>query len=379
MLNHDRTRGDHAGGKALSLCGTVVLLVEPFGEMQPAQPILMPVYRFQEKIFPHESGGKAAQVVYSNVGGSVNGILAMKRETRNRSIKLDPDINFVFARGRRFTRRQMQRIAEIVDRYYHEGRTQISYRVCRALRWKQPNGRLKDVACREALRKFHQLGIVSLPPPRSAGAVWKPLDSSLQYTVKHPPITSLAFTKIELRKVETNGDTRLWNSLVSTYHYLGSSRIVGRQLKYMALVNEQPVACLGWGDCSWALSSRDNWIGWTKQQRAKQRKRIINNVRFLILPWVKLPNLASHLLAKCSRRVVNDWQEKYAVLPVLLETYVDPAHFSGTCYRAANWRKIGITAGYAKIGNFHHNSQTPKILFVYPLTADFQQILTGKF
>lgn len=309
--------------------------------------------------------------------GSIDEIPAKNKEAENRSIKLNPGIKFVFARGRRFTRRQMQRIAEIVDRHYYEGRTQISYRVCRALHWKQPNGRLKDVACREVLRKFHQLGIVSLPPPRSGGAVWKPSNSSVRYTVKHSPITSLTFTRIELRKVESRGDIRLWNSLVSTFHYLGSSRIVGRQLKYIALVNGQPIACLGWGDCSWALSPRDNWIGWTEQQRAKQRERIINNVRFLILPWIKLPNLASHLLGKCSQRVAVDWQEKYAVLPVLLETYVDPAYFSGTCYRAANWREIGMTAGYAKAGDSHHNSQTPKILFVYPLTDDFQQILTG--
>ena len=302
----------------------------------------------------------------------------MKKRTERRSINLDPDIKFVFARGRRFTRCQMQLIAEIVDRYYHEGRTQISHRVCRALRWTQPNGRLKDVACREVLRKFHQLGIVNLPPPRSGGAVWRPLHSSHEYAVDHAAITSLAFSEIELRKVECKGDTQLWNSLISTFHYLGSSRIVGRQLKYLVFFDGKPIACFGWGDCSWALSPRDNWIGWTEQQRAEQREKIINNVRFLILPWIRFPNLASYLLAKCSQRVAVDWQEKYAVLPVLLETYVDPAYFSGTCYRAANWRKIGLTAGYAKVGGSHHNPKEPKLLFVYPLTAKFQQILTGE-
>ncbi len=292
----------------------------------------------------------------------------MKRVDKNSVVKLDSDVEFIVARGRRFTRRQILRIAEIVERHYHEGRTRISQQVCQVLQWKQPNGRLKDVACREVLRKLHQLGIVRLPPSRGGGAVWKPAESSLQYTVAHAPITSLAFSEIELCKVESRADMHLWNSLVSTFHYLGSSRIVGRQLKYIAWAKGQPIACLGWGDCSWAVGSRDKWIGWTEKQKARKRQYIINNVRFLILPWVKLPNLASHLLAKCAERVASDWQAKYAVLPVLLETYVDPARFLGTCYRAANWRELGITAGYAKVGATHHNSQTPKILFVYPLT-----------
>ena len=190
----------------------------------------------------------------------------------------------------------------------------------------------------------------------------------MQYPAVHSPITSLAFSDIELRKVASGEETRLWNSLVSTFHYLGSSRIVGRQLKYIAVAQGQPIACLGWGDCSWAVRARDKWIGWTEKQMSRKRQCIINNVRFLILPWVKLPNLASYLLAKCSERIAGDWEAKYAILPVLLETYVDPARFLGTCYRAANWREIGTTAGYAKVGASHHNSQAPKTLFVYPLT-----------
>ena len=284
---------------------------------------------------------------------------------------------FYRARGRHFTDTQLERILQIAECHFSEGRTSISVQVCKALRWRQPNGRLKDVACREVLRKLEADGLLSLPKPRGKGGVWLPGPTSTKYSGQTSPVRRLDFPDVELRLVKTGDHVPLWNTLVSTYHYLGSSRIVGRQMKYLAFAKGRPVACVGWGDGCWAVSARDRWIGWSAQQRSRNRHLVINNVRFLILPWVRVPNLASFILARCGEAVLKDWQAAYGFQPVLLETFVDPVRFHGTCYRAANWIEVGTTAGYSKTGSAHHNSQAPKTLFVYPVRRSFRDVLKG--
>jgi hypothetical protein len=271
------------------------------------------------------------------------------------------------SRGRYFTIGELQHLAEIVEQYFDEGRTSISRHICRSLGWVQPNGRLKDVACREILRKLNEAGHIRLPPPRGSGAVWKHPKCSESVSQHTTLITSIDFRKLILKRATSKEDIKLWNYLVCTFHYLHTSRIVGRQIKYIAFSEERPVACLGWGDGSWMVRARDQWTGWTVDQLSRNRHLIINNVRFLVLPWVKVQNLASHLLSKCASKVASDWYMKYGYRPVLLETFVDVERFSGTCYRAANWICLGLTAGYAKVGSSHHNSQKPKAIFVYPI------------
>jgi hypothetical protein len=288
--------------------------------------------------------------------------------------------NGFYARGRRFTPIQIAQIEEIVARHYVDGRTRLSERVCRALRWRQRNGRLKDMACREVLRKLDDLGVITLPPPKWGGATWCSAEPRLASGIDQTPITSLNFEEIDLVRVTSKLDLRssLWNKLVDQYHYLHSSRIVGRQIKYIAFHNSRPVACLGWSDCAWAQKARDAWIGWSADQRSRNRDRLINNSRFLILPWVRVPNFASWIIARCSSVVISDWAQQYSTEPVLLETFVDAERFLGTCYRAANWTAVGTTAGYAKVGNSHHNSQLPKYVFVYAVTRHFRDILKGR-
>lgn len=282
------------------------------------------------------------------------------------------------ARGRVFTTRQLEIISHICDKYSHEGRTQISRRVCKALAWKQSNGNLKDIACREVLRKLDQLQIICLPEGRSRGATWKETNSR-QFLPEqnYPIITTLRFNEIIIRKISSN-ENLLWNNFVTRYHYLRSSRIVGRQVKYIAFSKDEPIAFFGWGDSSWAIKDRDHFIGWNSYQRSKNRYMIINNTRFLILPWVKVPNLASYLIAKCSKLVLEDWESYYGYRPVLLETFVDISHFVGTCYKAANWLYVGQSKGYSKQGASHHNSQSPKAVYLYPLTDKFKEILKGR-
>lgn len=236
------------------------------------------------------------------------------------------------------------------------------------------------MACREVLRQLDSLGIISLPPPKWGGAKWVAPELSSVPLVDASPITSISLREIKLIRIGSKCDAHasLWNALVDQYHYLHSSRIVGRQLKYIAFHDSRPIACLGWGDCAWAQSARDSWIGWSASQRTRNRHRVINNCRFLILPWVKVPNLASWLISKCTRAAVCDWEDQFSTRPLLLETFVDSLLFMGTCYRAANWSEIGTTSGYAKVGNSHHNSQTPKLVFVYPAASNFREVLKGR-
>lgn len=282
------------------------------------------------------------------------------------------------ARGRTFTPRQLDRIAQIVRAYNSEGRTKISQRVCRALRWKQANGLLKDVACREVLRKLDALGLIKLPAPRSLGARWR-TGTAAQYTGDTSAISSLTLDRSILRVASNRAETDLWNQLVQNYHYLGSSRIVGRQVKHLVFSETgRPIACLGWGDSCWALRPRDQWIGWAASRKQRARHLIVNNVRFLIPPWVKVKNLASYVLSRSAAAVRCEWEKKYGIAPVLAETFVDTTKFRGTCYSAAGWVRLGETAGYAKVGAGHHNSQEPKALFVRPLVRSFRQVLIGR-
>ena len=296
-----------------------------------------------------------------------------------RCIRRRSSVGCFTARGRRFTVRQLEHIDYLTERYFHEGRTAISQRVCRFLRWKQPNGRLKDIACREVLRTLDKEGIINLPPPRSRGAVWRGAGPREEYAGNTSQVTSLDFKSLRLEIADDAELSQLWNTLVCEFHYLKSSRIVGRQIKYIVFDNkDRPLACLGWGDAFWQLKPRDTWIGWNPSQRTRKRHLLINNVRFLILPWVTVPNFASYILARCSRAVLNDWEEKNNFRPALLETFVDTTRFLGTCYQAANWLALGTTAGYAKTGNRHHNSQTLKTLYVYPVTKRFRAMLKAR-
>jgi hypothetical protein len=281
-------------------------------------------------------------------------------------------------RGRRLTIRQLETIIATTDNYFFETRTELSERVCRTLGWRQANGRLWDIGCREVLRHLETSKLIVLPRPVARGAHWNnaaPADLALPYDAS--PVRLIDLSTVQLRIVETKAAARLWNMFVSRHHYLHSSRIVGRQIKYLVYTDTRPIACLGWGDAAWELRARDEWIGWTRTQRLRNRHRIAANIRFLILPWVRVQNLASYILARSMRQVATDWSAKYGYEPVLLETFVDGRLYSGTCYLAANWQKIGVTAGYAKTGNSHHNSQRPKIVLAYPLQRRFRDILRG--
>jgi hypothetical protein len=180
-----------------------------------------------------------------------------------------------------------------------------------------------------------------------------------------------------LRKVEPQ-QSKLWNEYVERYHYLGYTPLPGAQLRYFAMLGNKIVALLGFGAAAWQAAPRDNFIGWNHGQRERNLHLITNNARFLILPWIRIPNLASMILGMAVKQVPRDWQERYAIKPVLMETFVETDRFAGTCYRAANWVHVGKTKGRGKLGAAGIQSVPIKDILLYPMDKDYKKILTAE-
>lgn len=281
-------------------------------------------------------------------------------------------------RGRRFTYRGLRTIARCVVDHYEEGRTRISEIVCIRIGWRQPNGWLKDRACRDALRRLEQLRIITLPP-KFVNNCRKETADGKQRTPKLPPTIKKIFVMpetITLEWAKGNSTESLWNVLVEKYHYLGHKIQVGRCLKYLIRGDGELLGAISFSSPAWKLAARD---GLLRQMGISERAGhdfVINNSRFLILPQVRVPHLASRVLALATRQVVTDWLKYYSIEPKFVETFVERRR-KGTCYKAANWRLIGVTNGYAKAGASHHNSQCPKTFFLYGLKRKNRRMLAS--
>lgn len=281
-------------------------------------------------------------------------------------------------RGRRFTYRGLRAIMRCVAQHYGEGRTRISEVVCSRLAWRQPNGWPKDRACRDVLRRLEELRILKLPP-RLAKPTNKRLsanDPSRNKLLRGvvAPVLGMPET-IELEFAKGNAAEHLWNALIEEYHYLGHRVQVGRCLKYLIRGDGNLIGAISFSSPAWKLSVRDKLLERMGLTCPHSRNLVINNSRFCILPQVRVPHLASRVLACATRRVAVDWLQFYSIEPLLAETFVEPKRFEGTCYRAANWTEIGMTNGYGKLGASHHNSQQPKMIFVYGLTRAYRRKL----
>jgi len=280
------------------------------------------------------------------------------------------------ARGRRFNREEIEIIQEIVEQDFDKGRSAISRQVCEVLDWRQPNGWLKDRACRDVLRAMDAQGLVELPPPLVRGGTPSGNGKVRRRQWNLEEFERLTFTEYRrptLRIVRHTEHETLWNELVDEYHYLGYSVIVGKHLKYIAYFDDVPVACLGWGSPAWRVSARDQWIGWDEEERKRNLHRIVNNVRFLILPWVRVRNLASTLLGMNERLLKIDWQQYYCVRPLLLETFIEHERFSGASYKAANWICVGTTVGWSKSGNSWSKNLHIKDVYIKPLVRHWRR------
>jgi hypothetical protein len=268
-------------------------------------------------------------------------------------------------------------IQRTITQFYAKGRSHIARALCEAWGWIQPNGQFKQCAARDLLLRLEEKGFIDLPPRL------RPKNNLKRNTFAQVPLfrntpledTLGQYGELSLHVV-TPSESYLWNYLVHQYHYLGQPKLVGEHLRYLAFLNGQVVACLGWASAAFKVEDRDQFIGWDIPTRHQRLCFIANNVRFLILPWIHIKHLASKVLAFNLRRLSNDWQRTYAHPLYLAETFVDVSRFQGTCYRASNWIDVGLTKGSAKRGNHYHYHGQSKAIYLYPLHRDFRRKLT---
>ena len=276
--------------------------------------------------------------------------------------------------GRDFSQAELTWLKELIADKPELTRKDLSVHFCRDVGWLKPDGGLKDMSCRVAMLKMEKDGHLVLPPPRR------------KHCKPHRKMrTLLAVEQAEICKkagefdlefnVVTRGSSSLWNEFIDRYHYLGFKTLPGAQLRYFIKAEGQILALLGFGASAWKTAPRDTFIGWDKATRRKNLHLVVNNARFLILPWVRSKNLGSRILSLASKRIADDWQERYKYRPVLLETFVEIQRFRGTCYKAANWQCVGETCGKGKSGNREGDVST-KSVWLYPLCRDFRSKLT---
>jgi hypothetical protein len=280
-------------------------------------------------------------------------------------------------RGREFCELEINRLNEILSINAMLSRTQQSRLICEELNWRRPDGKFKDMACRVALIQMEKDGIITLPPltrkyrkGKIAPAPTSEGDPGSDIICR---VGELCDLRVEV--VESKADKRLWSELVHRYHYLGYKPLGGAQLRYLIRSGNRVLGCMGWSAAAWKTSPRDQFIGWAQAQREKNLEKVINNARYLILPWVKVQHLASKVLAMAAKRLPSDWEKRYGYRPVLLETFVEKDRFQGTCYKAANWIHVGETKGRGRYDQKHEASQPIKTIWLYPLDRAFRKVL----
>lgn len=256
-------------------------------------------------------------------------------------------------------------------------RRALSRQLCEAWDWRQPNGTLCDALCRSLLLQLHRAGHITLPAGRWVpGSRRRPRPASV--LMDETPITGPlgALRPLAVHQVRRTPDEALFDSLLAQYHYLGYQYPVGEHLKYLVEAHARPVGCVAWSSAPRHLGARDRFIGWSPAARRRNLRFLAYNTRFLILPWVQVPHLASHVLGRMAARVAADWQTVYGHPIYFLETFVDPARFRGTCYRAANWIVLGRTTGRGKAAPSLAANRSVKEILALPLTPDFRARLT---
>jgi hypothetical protein len=281
-------------------------------------------------------------------------------------------------RGRIITSDDIVFIQQLIDVNPALSRRKLSTKLCEAWDWRQPNGALRDMVCRGMLLMLDRAGQIQLP------AIKKRPNNPLARRPRPSPVlidttpiqgVLKALQPLHIEQVRRTGDERLYNSLIEQHHYLGYEQPVGEHLKYVVWSHGRPIACMAWSSAPRHLGCRDRFIGWTKEARRRNIRFIAYNTRFLIVPWVRVPHLASHILGRIAQRVSPDWEALYAHPIYFLETFVDPERFRGTCYRAANWVLLGETMGLGKDDHTKRRNRSIKQLLAYPLTPGFRELL----
>lgn len=283
--------------------------------------------------------------------------------------------------GRQFRSSELSLIQEVVGSCGGLSRMELARTVCELLDWKRPNGSLKARECREFLERLENGGHFELPKKRPS----KPVGTRtrIPHTERGDPAEAFEgelgdIQPVVLELVGTAEQRLLFRELVGRYHYLGHAVPFGAHLRYLVLAStrSQVVGCVQLSSPAWRMAARDGWIGWDDATRRRNLQRVVNNSRFLILPWVRVRNLASRVLSLVARQLRGDWHRRYGVDPLLLETLVDQRRYRGTCYRAANWIELGVTAGRGRMDREHRrHGACSKTVLVLPLVKEARRVL----
>ena len=283
--------------------------------------------------------------------------------------------------GRYFSKKELRQVQETVKMFPDLSRTELAFTICEHLSWVTPKGSDKIISCLNSLERLENLGYIQLPQKQikkkrvTKKIVWS--DKTVEGIQLLCSLEEIA--PLELRIVKDKTEAALWNEYVDRYHYLGYKHPIGDTLRYFIVskkLNNQLLGCLMFTPAVWHLSDRDTWIGWEKKDREKRLSLIINNNRFLIFPWVKVDNLAGKALSVAVQQIQDDWQQEHLYRPVLIETFVNPCKYSGSCYYAANWKYLGKTTG--KAWKDEADKASSKTIFVYPLEPNFRAILKNQ-
>jgi Domain of unknown function (DUF4338) len=281
-------------------------------------------------------------------------------------------------RGRVITAEDIAFIRQLIAQNAGSSRRALSAKLCEAWQWKQANGAPRDMVCRGLMLMLHRAGQIELPPVRQTSLnplvrPRRPAPVLIDTTPVRGPLSQIQ--PLEFQQVRRTADEPLFNSLIERHHYLGYERPVGEHLKYLAWAQGRPLACLAWSSAPRHLGSRDRFIGWCAEARHRNIRFLAYNTRFLILPWVQVEHLASHILGRMAKRLSKDWERVYGHPIYFLETFVDPERFRGTCYRAANWVLLGRTTGRGKDDQTNRPNRSIKEVLGYPLRRRFRQLL----
>jgi len=281
--------------------------------------------------------------------------------------------------GRKITVEEIAEIKETVELFPNLSRTELVQTLCENLQWLTASGGNKIDACLKLLKKLEAEGIMKLPEKRNLRIAPR-RSKTISITNRTAPQSDITCSLKELGsvKLEVANDPEssgLWNEYVSRYHYLGYKKPFGTFLRYFITCDKGVLGCFLFAGAAKAIGVRDKWIGWGNNQRLRNLGWVINNSRFVILEWVHVKNLASHALGQVQRRIRDDWYKKWGFQPVLMETFVDPERYYGSCYKASNWEYLGMTTGAGLVRKDKKYSTTPKMIFMKPLTQNFRSLL----
>ncbi|HIH96023.1 MAG TPA: DUF4338 domain-containing protein [Thermoplasmata archaeon] len=288
----------------------------------------------------------------------------------------------VFQSGREITSQQFEEIKETVGLFPSLSRQELAATICENLEWLTASGSYKIDACLKLLEKLEKEGIIQLPEKREE-YIRERFSKPVPLTSRTEPqpsivckLRELGIARVEVVRDKEKAET--WKEYVSRYHYLSYKPPFGYYLRYFIESERGLLGCLLFAGAAKALTVRDKWIGWTENQRLRNLAWVINNTRFLIFPWVRVKNLASHVLGQVVRRIKEDWLDCWGYGPVLLETFVDPQHYEGSCYKGANWERLGMTTGDGLVRKGKRYTTTPKMILVKPLVKDFRFLLCSE-